>query len=210
MPINQLSPKEKTLMPIKIHAGVSKKRGLPAYSSVSASCHVELELDNGLLQADPEAFRAKLRELYAQCAASVEEELGRQVVPRANAALTHANGNHSSEVHGSEVANGNGSAAVDAVDSGSANGTAHNVDRPPGGTNGRQPSRPSTRQMQYAQDLAARLGFDGKRLEGLSERIFDKPLSELASGEASGLIRALQDLRGGRLASDAAYRAMPE
>jgi hypothetical protein len=195
-------------MSIKVHAGISKKRGLPAYSSVAASCHVELELDNGLLQADPDAFRAKVRELYAQCAASVEEELGRQNVPRAKAGSAHANGDHVYEDHGPDAANSNGSVPLAEDDSSGANRNGHEVGRSAGGINSRQPSRPSTRQMQYAQDLATRLGFDAQRLEGLSERIFDKPLSELASGEASGLIRALQDLRGGRLASDAAYRVL--
>jgi hypothetical protein len=35
-------------MPLKLIADVSKKLGLPGYSSVDAICHVELELDNGL------------------------------------------------------------------------------------------------------------------------------------------------------------------
>ena len=46
-------------MPLKLTAGVSKKLGLPGYSSVGAICHVELELDSRLIQQDPEAFRAR-------------------------------------------------------------------------------------------------------------------------------------------------------
>jgi hypothetical protein len=34
---------------LKLHAGVSKKVGLPGYSSVSASCTIEAELDSSLL-----------------------------------------------------------------------------------------------------------------------------------------------------------------
>ena len=30
---------------LKLHAGVSKKVGLPGFSSASASCHIEAELD---------------------------------------------------------------------------------------------------------------------------------------------------------------------
>ena len=69
-------------MPLKLIAGVSKKLGFPGYSSVGAICHVELELDSGLIQEDPEAFRAQVREVYAQCAESVDEELARHQAPR--------------------------------------------------------------------------------------------------------------------------------
>jgi len=34
---------------LKLHAGVSKKVGLPGFSSASASCTIEAELDSGLL-----------------------------------------------------------------------------------------------------------------------------------------------------------------
>ena len=35
---------------LKLHAGVSKKVGLPGFSSASASCTLEAELDSSLLQ----------------------------------------------------------------------------------------------------------------------------------------------------------------
>jgi hypothetical protein len=35
---------------LKLHAGVSKKVGLPGFSSASASCNIEAELDSSLLQ----------------------------------------------------------------------------------------------------------------------------------------------------------------
>ena len=41
---------------LKLHAGVSKKVGLPGFSSASASCTIEAELDSSLLQ-DREGFR---------------------------------------------------------------------------------------------------------------------------------------------------------
>ena len=34
---------------LKLHAGVSKKVGLPGFSSASASCTIEAELDSSLL-----------------------------------------------------------------------------------------------------------------------------------------------------------------
>jgi len=36
-------------MPLKLNVGVSKKLGLPEYSSVGASCNVEVELDSTML-----------------------------------------------------------------------------------------------------------------------------------------------------------------
>ena len=75
-------------MPLKLTAGVSKKLGLPGYSSVGAICHVEVELDSGLIQEAPEAFCAQVREVYAQCAESVDEELARHQAPRSKAGST--------------------------------------------------------------------------------------------------------------------------
>ena len=96
-------------MPLKLTAGVSKKLGLPGYSSVGAICHVELELDSGLLQESPEAFRAQVREVYAQCAESVDEELARHQATgnqAGSAAEMPAEG--FAAANGSGPANGNG------------------------------------------------------------------------------------------------------
>ena len=43
-------------MPLRLNVGVSKKLGLPGYSSIGASCNLEVELENGLL-LDPAGFR---------------------------------------------------------------------------------------------------------------------------------------------------------
>jgi len=69
-------------MPLKLTAGISKKLGLPGYSSVGAICHVEMELDSGLIEEALEVFRAQVRRIYAQCAESVDEELARHQAPR--------------------------------------------------------------------------------------------------------------------------------
>ena len=45
---------------VKIHAGVSKKVRLSGYSSASASCTIEAELDASLLQ-DHEGFQIVVR-----------------------------------------------------------------------------------------------------------------------------------------------------
>ena len=69
-------------MSLKLTAGVSKKLGLPGYSSVGATCQVELELDSGLIFDAPHVFRAHLQEVYERCAEAVDEELARQRAPR--------------------------------------------------------------------------------------------------------------------------------
>ena len=184
-------------MPLKLTAGVSKKLGLPGYSSVGAICHVELELDSGLIQADPEAFQAQVRQVYAQCAASVEEELARHQVPRnPPRPVSDVPGGRFAKVDGSDFANGNGHAE----DNGHGNG------HPLSSTNGKARSRPSARQLEYVQTLAGRIGMDAGQLERLSQRLFERPLGELSGGEASGLIRALQEMREGWLGPDAIYR----
>ncbi|MEX0669201.1 MAG: ATP-binding protein [Pirellulales bacterium] len=51
---------------LKLHAGVSKKVGLPGYSSASASCTIEAELDSTLLQ-DHEGFQIVVQRAYQSC-----------------------------------------------------------------------------------------------------------------------------------------------
>src|SRR5208283_5343171 len=147
-------------MPLKLTAGVSKKLGLPGYSSVGAVCHVEMELDSGLIEEAPEAFLAQVRQIYTQCAESVDEELARHQAPR-----NPARPAPEIPAEGCAAANGHGSA----------NGQA--------GTNGSARSRPSARQMEYAQTLASQIGMDAEKLEGLCQRLFTKPVGEISGGE---------------------------
>jgi hypothetical protein len=64
-------------MALKLNVGVSKKLGLPEYSSVGASCNVEVELDPGLLEHDLDAFHARARAAYVACHRAVEDDLAR-------------------------------------------------------------------------------------------------------------------------------------
>jgi hypothetical protein len=61
---------------LKLHAGVSKKVGLPGYSSVSASCTIEAELDGSLLN-DHEGFQLVVRRAYHSCEQAVADQIAR-------------------------------------------------------------------------------------------------------------------------------------
>jgi hypothetical protein len=61
---------------LKLHAGVSKKVGLPGFSSASASCTIEAELDSSLLQ-DREGFQIVVQRAYQSCEKAVEDQIAR-------------------------------------------------------------------------------------------------------------------------------------
>ena len=66
----------KKLPMLKLHAGVSKKVGLPGFSSASASCTIEAELDSSLLQ-DHEGFQIVVQRAYQSCEKAVEDQIAR-------------------------------------------------------------------------------------------------------------------------------------
>jgi hypothetical protein len=61
---------------LKLHAGVSKKVGLPGFSSASASCTIEAELDSSLLN-DTAGFQVVVRRAYQSCEQAVQDEIAR-------------------------------------------------------------------------------------------------------------------------------------
>ncbi len=63
-------------MPLRLNVGISKKLGLPAYSSIGASCHLEVELENGILR-DPAGFGDQVRGTFAAARRAVDDELAR-------------------------------------------------------------------------------------------------------------------------------------
>jgi hypothetical protein len=69
------NPQEPNPM-LKLHAGVSKKVGLPGYSSASASCTIEAELDSSLLQ-DHEGFQIVVQRAYQSCEQAVQDQIAR-------------------------------------------------------------------------------------------------------------------------------------
>jgi hypothetical protein len=61
---------------LKLHAGVSKKVGLPGFSSASASCTIEAELDSGLLN-DAAGFQIVVQRAYQSCERAVQDQIAR-------------------------------------------------------------------------------------------------------------------------------------
>jgi len=61
---------------LKLHAGVSRKVGLPGYSSASASCTIEAELDSSLLN-DTEGFQIVVQRAYQSCEQAVQDQIAR-------------------------------------------------------------------------------------------------------------------------------------
>jgi len=61
---------------LKLHAGVSKKVGLPGFSSASASCTIEAELDSSLLN-DHEGFQIVVQRAYQSCEKAVQDQIAR-------------------------------------------------------------------------------------------------------------------------------------
>lgn len=64
-------------MPVKLSIGLSRKIGLPDYSSLGANCQIELELESAILSRDPVGLGDQARRAYAACAEAVEDALQR-------------------------------------------------------------------------------------------------------------------------------------
>jgi hypothetical protein len=60
---------------LKVIVGVSRKVGLPGYSSVGASCQIEVELASGFLGEDLDAFHEQVRRAYAAAHQAVNNDL---------------------------------------------------------------------------------------------------------------------------------------
>jgi hypothetical protein len=76
-------------MPLKLNVGRAKKIGQPEYGSLSASCHVELELDQSLLHSDLDGFHRQVSKAFVACCQAVNRELARQ---QQSTAASNANG----------------------------------------------------------------------------------------------------------------------
>ena len=64
-------------MAAKLSVGLQKKLGLPGYSSIGASCHVEFEVETSLMKSNLEGFHQKVQNAYSACQQAINEQLAR-------------------------------------------------------------------------------------------------------------------------------------
>jgi hypothetical protein len=183
-------------MPLKLSAGISKKMGLPNYGSLGAMCHVEVELDAGLLAYDLDGLNQHIHNAYVACSQAVNDELARhreatengyeQVAPAHTVAAEH-------DAHES------------AVDQTGSNGNGRRPE------NGDTPQAATARQIEYIRVLASQIrGIGVRRLDTVTETLCGKPLADLSNAEASALIDVLKNVRVGKLDLETALSGVAE
>ena len=63
-------------MPMKLNIGLARKVGLPEYSSICASCNVEVELNGSMVFDDLEGFHRHVRNAFIACRQVLTNEHG--------------------------------------------------------------------------------------------------------------------------------------
>jgi hypothetical protein len=172
---------------MRINVGLSKKIGLPGFGSVGASCTVEFEADQSTLQTDLDAFHRHVRSAYTACRQAVQDELSKHQTDGATQSTGNAAAPNESRSQGaaSEGTDGNGRS----------------------GSNGGGPQRASQNQLEYIQQLARQIrGLGVRRLEALAQKMFGKPIAELSTLDASGLIDTLKAAKAGEIDLEAALQ----
>ncbi len=176
-----------------------KKIGLPDYGSLGASCHVDFEVDQSVLQRNPEAFHRHVRNAYVACAQAVNEELARHQTGNGTASRATngaSNGHAAQPSHNGTNANSTGN---NHANGNGANGNGSNGNGQRNG-NGRAASE---KQMSFAKQLSKSIqGLGIRRLETLAQKMFGKPLAALTSMDASGLIDTLKNIKDGQIDLD--------
>jgi hypothetical protein len=168
-------------MPLRLNVGVSRKVGLPEYSSAGASCSIEVELDGSLL-GDLDGFHEHVRDAYVACEQAVDDELARLQGQAPTPVASHAasaGGRDRNTLHGNGQGHNNGPESR-------GNGAAARA----GGSRGRL-SRPATASQVKA--IFAIAHAQHADLEGLlrDEYHADHP-EELTLSQASALIDKLK------------------
>ena len=98
-------------MAVKLSIGLSKKVGLPRYSSLGASCYVELEIDPSLLDSNLAGFHEQVTRMFAACQQAVDAQLTQQTQQTQLSAGTGSVPNHNAtrpvDFHGPVATGGN-------------------------------------------------------------------------------------------------------
>ena len=177
-------------MPMKLFAGISKKMGLPNYGSLGATCHVEVELDAGLLTYDLEELHQHVHNAYVACSQAVNDELARH---------REAMENGSEQVAPEHDATAGHDAEEPGIDQTGGGGNGN------GRRSGDTPLPATARQAEFIRVLAGQIrGLGIRRLDAVTETLCGKPLSALSNAEASALIDVLKNVRAGKLDLEAA------
>ena len=128
-----------------------------------------MELDASILDNKPAEFHNQVRRIYQACREAVEAELAGQT------------SNGTSQPDRSPQVSANGNNTVEHV-------------------NGATSYQASEKQLDYIHQLANQIkGLGSRKLDGLAQQMFNKPLPELNSLNASSLIDTLKEIKAGRL-----------
>jgi hypothetical protein len=205
-------------MSAKLSVGLQQKIGQPDSGSLCASCHVEFEIDQSMLDSDLDGFHQQVRHSFAACQQAVAEQLVRQqaapVSPPINAhyqnghasshgaASSHPNGNGYQDSHANGNANGhangNGNANVNGHANGHANGngsrSSNGYEQPIGDQHATRKNVVAATQSQVRAIFAIARGQGVNPSQLARERFNVHRLDDLSIREASSLIDELKRL----------------
>ncbi len=166
-------------MPLRLNVGVSKKVGLPEYSSIGASCNLELEVDGMLIHNDLDGLHEQIRGAFIAAQQAVNDELARLQGQTAQAVVPHPTS-----------ANGNGQRSGSTVHANGSTEKPNSIPTKASGARGRTVKPATANQVRAILSIARRQHAD---LEGLLQDVYgvDRP-EDLSPSEASAFIDQLK------------------
>jgi len=184
-------------MSAKLSVGLQQKINQPDSGSLCASCHVEFEIDQTMLDSDLDGFHQQVRHSFAACQQAVAEQLARQQAAPASPPINahFQNGHASSQATAHSHPNGNG--YQDSHANGNSNGHANGNGNPSGSGNPNgNGSRSSNERQATASQVRAIYAITSKArinlLGELNQRFGVSRPDELTLSQASQLIDAIK------------------